>query len=645
MMQRSGPEQRNRFPTVEAHLPNPLAAKMKGMRLSAILMLGAAVLMAIAPPAWITDRPVSATAAQPATAASKDAASKDAVERHVEALFAKLTDESFSIRDEARQKLEALAAAVDSAPIVRRIVEARLAAKAGDWEFRSTLEVIRRRLPQSNAAPPPETVATPETIDAVFRDLESNKFAVREEAAERLRPLAEKPATCALVMNRIKRRLDEPTHDAESIRRLAPLWSTAWSTWLANPAADAVKPPAVDDAAILAQINRLLAPLPRGFHATHALLSPHAAAERELLYLLARDDTFERTRDALAKRMANAEQDMLELDAFERLEKVYNWSRPAMVAEYWQQGEQRSLQHLLIGVPNQPVGAANPSLFDRCDEKFAHCVSGNSLSPGDWPVGVFFPHPNEMQRDAQFHLKNLPTPRRRLAYEYEVPTTLSRSKQLALDAARRKPITRRTCERLLELKRILTNRELEMLEFLDPDEASKFVGPYLQGIADERLELKSVGSFGNGSAHGEFCYKISAIGAAPAGPALAAAIEKRRVLEPTEDNPFRIDWLSLLVLTDRVEWPGCDDWLAAQVDKTDPIKITEPNDATVGASAAALLLRRHGRAPSEFGLQQHSFVELIDLENPGYHFLEPAGAAAVKKWWAQVKETERKAAP
>lgn len=612
---------------------------MTGMRLSANLMLGAAVLMAIAMPAWLADQPRIADAAEPAGAAANDS-----VERQVEALVGKLTDEAFSIRDEARQKLEALAAAADSAAVVRRIVEARLATKSGDWEFRATLEAVRRKLPQTSTSSAPDVAATPEAIEAVFRDLESNKFAVREEAAERLRPLAEKPATCALVMNRIKRRLDDPEHDVESIRRLAPLWRTAWSTWLANPSADAVKPAPVDDAAIAAQLERLLAPLPRNFHTAHALLSPHASAERELLYLLARDDTFERTRDALTKRMESAEKDMLELDAFERLQKIYDWSRPAMVAEFWQQGEQRSLQHLLIGVPNQPVGAANPSLFDRCDEKFAHCVSGNSLSPGDWPVGVFFPHPSDVL-DAQFHLKNLPTPRRRLSYEFEVPTTLPRSKQLAIDAARRKPITKRTCDRLLELKRVLTGKELNMLEFLDPDEVSKFVGPYLQGTTDERLELKSVGSFGNGSSHGEFCYKIAMIGAAPAGPALAAAIEKRRVLEPTDDTPYRMDWLALLVLTDRVAWPGCDEWLAAQIDKTDPIKITEPQHATVGASAAALLLRRYGRTPSEFGLQQHSFVELIDLENPGYHFTEPEGAAAVKKWWSQVKETERKAAP
>jgi len=607
------------------------------------------LIAALATAAAIAGHPSFAFAAEPdgtaRPAAESQAPDQQILQRQVEALVAKLADELFSVRDDARLKLEALAGDGKSSAVVRRVVDARLIAKFGDWEARAALEAIRRRLPSTTPATAAAQSATPETIEAIFRDLESNKFAERVEAGERLRPIAAQPATCALVMERIKRRLDDPRLDLESVRRLTPLWHSAWSTWLMNPELNDPKPAAVTDAAIAAQIERLVAPLPAGFNAAHPLLSPHAAAERELLYLLARDDTLERTRDALTKRFESALNEGLGLEPLERLQKIYDWSRPAMVAEFWQQGEQRSLQHLLIGVPNQPAGAANPSLFDRCDEKFAHCVSGNSLTPGDWPVGVFFPHPSELLRDAQFHLKNLPTPRRRLAYEYEVPTTLSRQKQIALDSFRKKEITRRTGVRLLELKRELTTKEIEMLEFLDADEVSLFVGPYLQSVADVRVAERSLGSFGNGSVHGDFCYKISNIGTAAAGTALAAAIEKRRVLEPTDENPFRIDWLSLFVLTDRVAWPGCDEWLAAQLDKTDPIKLTEPTTATVGASAAALLLRRHGRAPSEFGLQQHAFVELIDLENPGYRYGDASGAAAVKKWWREPKETERKAAP
>ncbi|MCE9608097.1 MAG: hypothetical protein K8U03_24690 [Planctomycetia bacterium] len=586
------------------------------------------------------------------------------LQSRIEALVAKLSSDDFSVRNEALRKLEALAADRASSAQVRRAIEGRLAAKPVDWEARALLESVRRRLPEAAQAVKPNDLATPEAIDAIFQDLESNRFADREQAAERLKPAAVHPATCGLVMLRIKKRFDNPSLDLESVRRLAPLWSDSWGTWLLSATETTAKAPAgealgtapmqitdkqiadkITDKQITEQVDRLIVSSPPNQPTAHPLLAPSAAAERELLYYLAREDVSPRVCAALEQRLKQAAAQGLGPEAFDRLQRVFDWSRPAMVAEYWQMGEQKSMQHLLIGVPNQPAGALNASLFDRCDEKFAHCVSGNSLSPGDWPVGIFFPHPSAMQGDAQFHLKNLPTPRRRLAYEYEVPTAMSREKQLTIDTARRKQISRRTCAHWVEAKRELTDREVDMLEQLDPDEVSRFVGPYLQGVPDRRLENGSPTAFGNGSAHGNLCYKLSLIGTAEAGPALIGAIEKRRVLEPTTATPYRMDWICLFVLGERVGWPGLDDWLVAQLDRTDAISIREPSVADVGASAAALLVQRHGRTPSEFGLERQMFAELIDLENPGFRFSKPEGRADVKKWWLQTKEAERKVAP
>ncbi|MCR4415109.1 MAG: hypothetical protein NUV77_22035, partial [Thermoguttaceae bacterium] len=47
-----------------------------------------------------------------------------------------------------------------------------------------------------------------------------------------------------------------------------------------------------------------------------------------------------------------------------------------------------------------------------------HCVSGQNLAPGDYPVGVAFPHPK--QPGYFFHLVNLTTPRRKMANQYVV---------------------------------------------------------------------------------------------------------------------------------------------------------------------------------------------------------------------------------
>src|SRR5581483_3855094 len=118
---------------------------------------------------------------------------------------------------------------------------------------------------------------------------------------------------------------------------------------------------------------------------------------------------------ALEKRLADGQ---LANDAQTRLTAVLDWTRPAMTAEFWQSGRHLGIQHMIVGVPHFPQGARRASHFDSIDDQTAHCVSGNSLSPGDYPVGVFFPHP--LTLEACFQLVNLPTPRKRMAYEYYV---------------------------------------------------------------------------------------------------------------------------------------------------------------------------------------------------------------------------------
>jgi hypothetical protein len=574
---------------------------------------------------------------------SSAAAEEQATDRRaVEALIAKLSADTFPVRDDARRRLLALGASPAAASIVRQVVEAGLAAKPRDWETRTALEEVLCRLPAATSTASKPDVMTPAVIDAIFADLESNRFVVREAAAERLGPAAKSPRTCGLVMQRIKSRFEKPGLDLESLRRLLPRWNDAWATWLANPA-EQTDPPAPDELAITKLIDQLVAPVPAGAAFAHPMLAPYAAAERELLYLLARDDTFSRVRTAMEQRLDRAAAEGMPRESHERLQNMYDWSRPAMVAEYWQNGRHMSIQHLLIGVPNHPEGSPRPSLFDRCDEKTAHCVSGNSLSPGDWPVGIFFPHPLEANGPAQFHLKNLPTPRRRLSYEHEVPTVLSRERQITIDSVRRKLITRQTCEYFLARKQTLDEREIEMLMYVDPDEVSKFAGRYLQNIDDVPMPIESRMTFGNGSSHGMFCYQLAQIGTAEAAQAIAAAIDKNRVLEPNDAGPFRMEWLCLLDLTERVEWPGCDEWLAAQIDRTEHLDIRSTQRATSGASAAALLLRRHEQDPSAFDLERRIYDELRDLGNPGYRFTTPEGPAKVEKWWREAKEVERKA--
>ena len=120
-------------------------------------------------------------------------------------------------------------------------------------------------------------------------------------------------------------------------------------------------------------------------------------AERELLDLLARDPYVPRVTAALRARLKRDPG----AQAAARLQSLLDWTKPAIVAEIWQRPSPEIQQdrgcalrqNFLVGVSTLWPGAARPVLFDRVDDHVAHCVSGNSLSPGDYPVGEAFPPP------------------------------------------------------------------------------------------------------------------------------------------------------------------------------------------------------------------------------------------------------------
>lgn len=521
----------------------------------------------------------------------------------------------------------------DGARLLRGAIDKYSPELVDDFEARELLAELRQALPAGDQVPTAEKVLSSAQVDELLRDLDAAEFARRDAAQARLSAAAAEPRNLNVLVERTKSRLALSRGSLDAHRRMEVVWQAVWSAWLNHELQpDGLR--VVTDADIESSVNRLVRDAANSDEASEVARS-HATAERELLYLLARDDVLPRVRAALERRLREAETSPLSREADDRLQTVYDWSRPAMVAEFWEGGEHKAIQHLILGVPNQPANAPKPSLFDRCDDRTAHCVSGNSLSPGDWPVGVFFPHPSSMTDGAQFHLKNLPTPRRRLAYQYEVPTELSRERQQTLDAERRKAITHNTCRRWLEEKHRLTGRELEMLAVLDPEEVSLFAADYLTTVPDERIPHDSPSAFGNGSSHGLFCYQLSRIGTASAGIALQKAVDRKMVLLPVDETPYRMDWVALLVVAQRYEWPGRDAWLAEHIASTEAINIREPEAADVGASVAAVLVRAAGGSESEFSLRRHEFPELIDLENPGFGFTRSDGRAAVEKWWRE----------
>ena len=237
-------------------------------------------------------------------------------------------------------------------------------------------------LPAATSAPPKLPSAD---IDHLLSLLDDDSYAVRTGAAERLKWLARNPAMICPLLESIKSRLADADLSPASRQQLEPLWTKIHGAWLLSDATKWNFAP-VSAKEIDHWIEALAEPVPADQEGHSA---KHDAATRELLDLLVRPDTAPVVIHALDVRLADPQ---LEPSAGARLRGVYDWSRPALVAEYWDNHANQAIQHLLVGVPSLPPGAQFPSHFDRCDDQVAHCISGTSLTPelGDHPVGIAF---------------------------------------------------------------------------------------------------------------------------------------------------------------------------------------------------------------------------------------------------------------
>lgn len=359
--------------------------------------------------------------------------------------------------------------------------------------------------------------------------------------------------------------------------------------------------------------------------------SARLGALKRLRWLLGRDEHVPLLTEAIQSRLdgtAGGSADgpaggPIDASVAVELRKLLQLTRPAMVAEYWRAGHHLAEQHLLIGVPSLGEGARRPSHFDRIDDNLAHCVSGNNLSPGDYPVGVAFPHPT--QPGAFFHLVNLSTPARRMAYRREVQSPQAR---------RLAEISRRTLRRMLAEKQKLDGPELTMLSQLDSKEVSRFAGEYFRLVRDEQLVQPSTGaSSGLPSRFGMICVQLAHSGTREAVPGLLEAIDNGRFLPPTSAAPYRFHWLAALAIAIRDPWPEVDNWLAESIPRTETPVQGRPGGPELGATAAGILLTRHGQTPSQFGLKPAAESLLVRLGIDGYRFSTPEARQQVRQWW------------
>jgi len=349
-------------------------------------------------------------------------------------------------------------------------------------------------------------------------------------------------------------------------------------------------------------------------------------ADYRLRWLLHVDENVESVRSIIEEKL-EAE---LELSTRNRLQSISDFARPAMVAEYWQGRHCHNRQHLLIGVPSYTPPHKNPSHFDRIDDKTAHCVTGVTLSEGDYPVGVAFPHPKT--QDAFFHLINLPTPRRKMDYE-------NRPKQGA-DAKHLAELSRRTLDRILQQRRALKDNELPMLAQLSQAEVSRFAGEYFLQVEDEQFSDSDTGgysSFRRGSRHGAVCERLAMEGTKEAMPRLIEAIDTGRFLPPTSRAPYHMQWIAALAIANRSPWPEVDDWLASLIERTDNLIEGRGQGPSLGATAAAILLKRHKESHRKYNLRRvgETFMQRCRLE--AYAYPSEIAPEKVLMWWEQKK--------
>lgn len=539
------------------------------------------------------------------------AADADRLRGEVVRLLGELDSDRFEVRRDAAERLEELVAKPELGQFLAGEFHQVLVRSDVSYEVRWRLTRWSKRLP----APEPGLSgdASPEEIDQLLRQLDDNSYAVRLGAAQRIEWLSNNPKLVGPLLVRLKRRLADPAPGAEARQQLEAAWQRVRGLWLlSDPASSDFVLPAISNEQIGEWVDAAVQAAPSS-----------GTAYRELLDALARDEYVPQVTAAIQARLTRNPA------ATARLQELLDWTKPALVAEFWHGRHQLGEQHLLVGVPTLSPGAARHTYFDRIDDCVAHYVEGNSLTPDtDYPVGVAFPHPSK--EDAFFCLVNLPTPRRRMAYGCRVQ--IDESKRLAA-------LSRRTLDRFLADKHPLTELEVLMLGGLDPTEASRFAGRYFLLLDDGRLpnsNLSPVG--GRSSRFGMMCSLLALDGTKDALPGLTDAIAKNAFLPPTTAAPYRWPWIAAFSIAARNPWPDVDVWLADHMDAHDALVEGDPSSPDVGATAAALLLSRHGGAPDQLDLQPTADPVLTKLRVDGYRFTSDEARKKVKQWWEEQQQ-------
>ncbi|HET6883293.1 MAG TPA: hypothetical protein VFI31_24195 [Pirellulales bacterium] len=580
---------------------------------------------------------IAAVGLQPAVAGES---STETSATSIGRLIAELNDDDFDVRQQASEKLADLARQPRHREELAGAVRASLNGPGLGYEARRQLERLSRDLPPAKVAAAPEV--TDDELDRLVAGLDGDTYADRIGAAAQLASLAERPGLACRISERLRPIRRMPTLSRQTRERVEPLWERAQLAWLSSdPAAWQWSP--VEQEQIEHWLDLLTRPLPpqaetasreetRARLERKRRLAGRDVAKEELLALLARDDQTARTKAAIDQRLAGGR---IDDEARRLLRELADWTLPWLAIEIWTEAKLTSVLELIVGVPFQVPMAPRPTLFDRIDGRQAHCVSDAVLRPGDYPVGVLFPHPSPIRSDAQLVLYHLPTPRARLAYHY----------RLKGDRDRRFPeLSERTLVRLAGEKRPLKQAEFVMLASLEPHAVSRFAAKYLATVGDptpvDKLREEHAG---RGSPHSSLCNMLVEIGTHEAVPGILEAIRTGKLAKPADPSSPNWPWVAVLTILASDPGPDADRILPVLIPRTDPLVAGDKVQSDVGATAAAILVDLHGLPVEKFGLELVDDSMLSEYGGIGYRFNPPEMRLKVLAWWKEQQAAGKSA--
>jgi hypothetical protein len=555
----------------------------------------------------------------------------------VQAALDQLDSDQFAQREQAAAQLDTLVARPQLGSYLAGEFERRLLRADTSFEARTRLERYLKDLPQ---APVESAPAGTDEIAPLLDRLSDDRSAERDAAGRRLDVALVRLENVGPVLVQVKSRLANPRLSLQARRALEGVLDKARERWV-NAEPPTVTLPPVDKKQMQSWLDddvleEPLAPAQR---------VRRDAARRELVDLLVREDTREQLVALLKEHIEAAEDET----AKARYKELSEMAMPAMVAEVWghqqadptfgvpddwEHRQHRTVQHLLIGVPQMVEGAARPTHFDRIDDQTAHCVSGNSLIEGDYPVRVAIPHPN-VGFDVMFYLINLPTPREQVQYEYYLRRP---------EAERLLEISERTLKYFLDNKQVLDPNHISLLMQLDPGAVSRFAGPYFEKVTDRYLESGGGNLAGQETLHTVIAGVLLTVGTHEAVPALEKLARDERTQKPNHDNPFAIAWIAALAIAQRDPWPGADEWLLSLIDEKAPLVLNADTVPELGGTAAGILLARHQVSPFTFDLEPAGNDAFDRSSFAGYRFTSDEGPKALRQWWASQKQGKAAAA-